>query len=311
MMNKKKLSFFVILLVLINLKSFSNEGVYIVYNVHNQIITNIDIKKESKYLTALNIQLSNLDKNKIFNISKESILRENVKKIEILKYFNLNAENPNLDLYIKNFYTKLKLNNIIEFKNYLKKNDLTLAYVRKKIGIELAWNQLIYEKYKSQVKIDTQKIKDQIKQTSSQINEKVYLLSEIIFENDTKISFEQKVKNINQSINGIGFKNTANIYSTSDSAKFGGNLGWIEEKKLSKKILRSIEKLSTNEHSLPIQVGSAFLILKIEELKTQKKITDSAQELTKRIEYEKTRQLDQFSKIYYNKIRINTNIDEL
>tara|TARA_B100000787_G_scaffold86386_1_gene63716 strand:+ start:4628 stop:5560 length:933 start_codon:yes stop_codon:yes gene_type:complete len=310
-MNKKKLSFFVILLVLINLKSFSNEGVYIVYNVHNQIITNIDIKKESKYLTALNIQLSNLDKNKIFNISKESILRENVKKIEILKYFNLNAENPNLDLYIKNFYTKLKLNNIIEFKNYLKKNDLTLAYVRKKIGIELAWNQLIYEKYKSQVKIDTQKIKDQIKQTSSQINEKVYLLSEIIFENDTKISFEQKVKNINQSINEIGFKNTANIYSTSDSAKFGGNLGWIEEKKLSKKILRSIEKLSTNEHSLPIQVGSAFLILKIEELKTQKKITDSAQELTKRIEYEKTRQLDQFSKIYYNKIRINTNIDEL
>tara|TARA_B100000795_G_scaffold245450_1_gene210583 strand:+ start:2872 stop:3804 length:933 start_codon:yes stop_codon:yes gene_type:complete len=310
-MNKKKLSFFVILLVLINLKSFSNEGVYIVYNVHNQIITNIDIKKESKYLTALNIQLSNLDKNKIFNISKESILRENVKKIEILKYFNLNAENPNLDLYIENFYTKLKLNNIIEFKNYLKKNDLTLAYVRKKIGIELAWNQLIYEKYKSQVKIDTQKIKDQIKQTSSQINEKVYLLSEIIFENDTKISFEQKVKNINQSINEIGFKNTANIYSTSDSAKFGGNLGWIEEKKLSKKILRSIEKLSTNEHSLPIQVGSAFLILKIEELKTQKKITDSAQELTKRIEYEKTRQLDQFSKIYYNKIRINTNIDEL
>ena len=311
MMNKKKLSFFVILLVLINLKSFSNEGVYIVYNVNNQIITNIDIKKESKYLTALNIQLSNLDKNKIFNISKESILRENVKKIEILKYFNLNAENPNLDLYIENFYTKLKLNNIIEFKNYLKKNDLTLAYVRKKIGIELAWNQLIYEKYKSQVKIDTQKIKDQIKQTSSQINEKVYLLSEIIFENDTKISFEQKVKNINQSINEIGFKNTANIYSTSDSAKFGGNLGWIEEKKLSKKILRSIEKLSTNEHSLPIQVGSAFLILKIEELKTQKKITDSAQELTKRIEYEKTRQLDQFSKIYYNKIRINTNIDEL
>ena len=161
------------------------------------------------------------------------------------------------------------------------------------------------------MKIDTQKIKDQIKQTSSQINEKVYLLSEIIFENDTKISFEQKVKNINQSINEIGFKNTANIYSTSDSAKFGGNLGWIEEKKLSKKILRSIEKLSTNEHSLPIQVGSAFLILKIEELKTQKKITDSAQELTKRIEYEKTRQLDQFSKIYYNKIRINTNIDEL
>ena len=108
-MNKKKLSFLVILLVLINLKSFSKEGVYIVYNVNNQIITNIDIEKESRYLTALNRQLDKLGKNQIFNISKESILRENVKKIEILKYFNLNAENPNLGMYIKNFYTMLKL----------------------------------------------------------------------------------------------------------------------------------------------------------------------------------------------------------
>ena len=311
MMNKKKLSFLVILLVLINLKSFSKEGVYIVYNVNNQIITNIDIEKESRYLTALNRQLDKLGKNQIFNISKESILRENVKKIEILKYFNLNAENPNLGLYIKNFYTMLKLNNVTEFENYLKENNLTLNYVRKKIGIELAWNQLIFERYKDQVNIDTQKLKDQIKQTSSQINEKVYLLSEIIFENDSKISFEQTVKNINKSIKEIGFKNTANIYSTSDSAKFGGNLGWIEEKKLSKKILSSIKTLDINDHSSPIRIGSAFLILKIEDLKTQKKITDNTEELSKRIQYEKTRQLDQFSKIYYNKIKINTNIDEL
>ena len=67
-MNKKKLSFFIILLVLINLKSFSKEGVYIVYNVNNQIITNIDIEKESRYLTALNRQLDKLGKNQIFNI---------------------------------------------------------------------------------------------------------------------------------------------------------------------------------------------------------------------------------------------------
>jgi peptidyl-prolyl cis-trans isomerase SurA len=311
MINKKKISFLVILLILINLKSFSEENIYIVYNVDDQIITNIDIQKESRYLIALNTQLGNLDKNEIFKISKESILREKVKQIEVLKYFDLSKENPSLNNYIKNFYLRMKLSSETEFENYLKKNDLTLTFIKQKIEIELSWNQLIYDRYKNQINIDTEKLKKKINLTSSQLNERVYLLSEIVFENSKEISFEQKVQNINESIKKIGFKNTANIYSTSDSAKFGGNIGWVEEKKLSKKILDVIKPLNINEHTLPIQIGGAFLILKKKELKVQKKIINKAEELDKRIQYESTKQLDRFSKIYYNKIKINTSINEL
>ena len=55
--------------------------------MNNQIITNIDIENESKYLIALNNQLKNLDNKKILEIARESIIKETVKKIEILKYF--------------------------------------------------------------------------------------------------------------------------------------------------------------------------------------------------------------------------------
>ena len=312
-MIKKKIRFiFIILLLgLINFKSFSQEKVFIVYNVNNEIITNIDVEKESRYLIALNVQLKNLSKNKIIEISKESILRERIKKIELVKYFDLSEKNPGIENYIKNFYLKLKLNNQSDFQNYLKNYDLTLDYVEKKIQVEIAWNQLIYENYKNQINIDKKKLKNEIKKKENVNTEKVYLLSEIIFEKNNQENIEKRISNINQSIREIGFENTANIYSVSDSAKFGGSIGWVEEDKLSNKISKKITKLNIGEHTLPIQVGSSFLILKIEEIKYEKKLINKKEELNRKINSETSRQLDQFSKIYYNKIKINTNINEL
>ena len=310
MINKKKIILIIIVLVLTTIKSFTKESVFIVYNVNNEIITNIDIEKESRYLNALNNQLKNLDKNKVLEIAKESSLRERVKKIELSKYFNLDVKNSSTDFYIKNFYKKLKFNNQNEFEDYLKKNRLTLNYIEKKINIEIHWNQLIYDKYKNQVNIDIEKLKNELKNNNN-ISEKVYLLSEIIFEKNTQNNFNEKFKNIKESIKEIGFKNTANIYSISDSAKFGGDIGWIEERKLSQKFLKSIKNLKIGEYTIPIQVGSSFLILKIDNIKIEKKLIDDEQELKKKIQFETSRKLEQFSKNYYNMIKINTIVNEL
>ena len=310
MINKKKISLIIIVLLLTTIKSFTKESVFIVYNVNNEIITNIDIEKESRYLNALNNQLKNLDKNKVSEIAKESSLRERVKKIELSKYFNLDVKNSSTDFYIKNFYKKLKFDNQNEFENYLKKNKLTLNYIEKKINIEIHWNQLIYDKYKNQVNIDIEKLKNELKNNNN-ISEKVYLLSEIIFEKNTQNNFNEKFKNIKESIKEIGFKNTANIYSISDSAKFGGDIGWIEERKLSQKFLKSIKNLKIGEYTIPIQVGSSFLILKIDNIKIEKKLIDDEQELKKKIQFETSRRLEQFSKNYYNMIKINTIVNEL
>ena len=310
-MNSKIFVIIFFIFLAFTFKVSSKEDVFISYKVNDQIITNIDIKKEAQYLISLNNQLTNLGENEILRISKESALREKIKKIELIKYFNLGGEDQNITAYIERIYLQLKLNDRMELEEYLNKYGITVDYVEKKIQIEMYWNQLIYQKYINQINIDKTKLKNEIKKNKDNLENKIYQLSEIVFEVDNKTTLDKKNKDINESISEIGFKNTANIYSISDSSKFGGDIGWIEETKLSKNILTIISKLNVGEYSPSIQLGSDYLILKIEEIKFEKKITDKDEELNKRVEFDTNRQLEQFSKIYYNKVKINSVINEL
>ena len=310
-MNKIKIIFILILLIIINSKSYSKENLFIVYTVNDELITSIDLKKESNYLVALNNQLKNLNKKKILEIAEESILRETIKKIELNKFFDLKKKNPLVENYIKEFYLRLNLKNEEEFQKYLNDYGLSIDFIKQKIQIEITWNKLIYEIFKNQIQIDDEKIHKEIVSSKNDINEKLYLLSEIEFEIKNKDSFNEQKNNINKSIKEIGFKNSANIYSISDSSKFGGEIGWIAEKKLSKKIFNVIINLNVGEYTNPISTGTSFIILKINEIKYEKKIVNIKQEVDKKIEFETERQLKQYSKIYYNKVKINTNINEL
>ena len=310
-MPKVKFILFLFLLLIISFKSSTAENFYIVYKVNNEIITNSDIEKEYRYLVSLNNQLKNLEKQKIIELSKESALREKIKKIELIKYFDLKTINIDIDNYLENFYRNLNINNKKEFEEYLQSNKISLNYVQKKIEIEILWNQLIYDRYIGQINIDTNQLKEKVKKLISTKKQKKYSLSEILFDIENNSNFEKKLENINQSISEIGFKNTANIYSISDSSKFGGKIGWIEEQKLSTKILEQLKALEVGQYTSPVQVGSSFLILKIEEIKYENAIINEDEELNKMIQFETSKQLDQFSKIFYEKIKINSFINEL
>ena len=310
-MRKLKIISILILFTIINTNSFSSERAFIVYNINDELITNIDLEKEANYLTALNNQLKNLDKKQIIGIAEESIIRETIKKIEVNKYFNLANKNPIVENYIKNFYLRLGLENEEEFKVYLRNNDLTIDFVKKKIQIEITWNKLIYEKFKNQVMIDKNAIRKEAQSNKNENKEKLYLLSEIVFEIKNKDDLDKKKSDINKSIKEIGFKNSANIFSVADSSKFGGQIDWIAEKQISKKIFTEINNLEIGEYTNPIQTGSSFLILKVNDIKYEERKINIDQEILNKIDIETDRQLQQYSKIYYNKIKINTNIDEL
>ena len=310
-MPKVKFILFLFLLLVISFKSSTAENFYIVYKVNNEIITNSDIEKEYRYLVSLNNQLKNLEKQKIIELSKESALREKIKKIELIKYFDLKTINIDIDNYLENFYRNLNINNKKEFEEYLQSNKISLNYVQKKIEIEILWNQLIYDRYIGQINIDRNQLKEKVKKLISTKKQKKYSLSEILFDIENNSNFEKKLENINQSISEIGFKNTANIYSISDSSKFGGKIGWIEEQKLSTKILEQLKTLEVGQYTSPLQVGSSFLILKIEEIKYENAIINEDEELNKMIQFETSKQLDKFSKIFYEKIKINSFINEL
>ncbi len=282
----------------------------IVHNIQGEIITNIDIKNEFKYLLALNNNLKNLEKKKILDISNESIIREKIKKIEILKNYNeIKIDEEYLQMLIKNAYLRLGLKSPSDFALYLKGYDLILSDVEKKISIDALWNELILQKYSSQVKIDEDKIEKEILESDT-MQSKEYLLSEIIFEIDNKEQIDNKYQEIVNSIDKIGFENSASIYSFSQSSKIGGDIGWISDNSINNKIKENISRLKIGEISKPIILSNGILILKVINTKKSKIEIDYKSELKKAINYEKNRQLNQYSKIYFNKVKKNLTFNE-
>ena len=283
---------------------------HVILKVNNQIITNIDLNNEYQYLLALNSELSNIEEKTILELAKESIIREQIKKNEILKYYNLGEDRDYLEPVIRNFYEKLNIDDEDSFKNYLNKYGLKLASIKDKVEIEILWNRLIGIKYKNQLNIKEEILKQKIEKNSNDKTIKEYELSEIIFQIDSTNDMENKISLIQKKIEEQGFKNTANIYSISESSKFGGSLGWINEKQLSQEINLAINKLRIGEISKPIKISNGFLILKIDNLKQKEIEIDKKKLLEEAILFETNKQYGQFSIIYYNKIKLNSIISE-
>jgi len=296
------LSILLVCFVLNNAKSIESK---IIHNIENEVITNIDIKNEFKYLIALNNSLKELDKEKLLNISNQSIIREKIKKIEILKNFKeMELNEDYYELLLKNIYTRLNLKSINEFNIYLKDYDLKIEDIKTKITIDTLWNELIIQKYNSKIVINETKIKKEILK-NSKIKLKEYQLAEIIFEVTNKEGIEKKYNQIVKSINDIGFENSAATYSFSETGKIGGDIGWINENSLNNNIKKNISTLQIGEITKPIILSNGILVLKLINIKNSEANIDIENELKKAINYERNRQLNQYSKIYYNKVKKN------
>lgn len=288
-------------------KSISIEN-KIILKINNSIITSVDIKNEANYLKALNPNLINLEDYKIIQIAKNSLIREKIKEFEISKLDNQSISSDYIESIIKSIYSNIGITSKDEFLNYINKLNINILDVEKKLSIEALWNQLIYRKYYSKLKIDKNKIRQEIKKNKQTFNS--YLLYEILFnaeENDKILELHNKIK---KSIDENGFENTASIYSISNSSNSGGKLGWINENAVNKKILTKISNLKKGEYSKPITIPGGFLILKVEDIKVIEKNIDIETELSERIKAIQNEQLNQYSNIYFNKVKREIVIDE-
>ena len=309
-MIKKVVLFFWVFIFNLNLIDELKSEIYIHVKVDDEIITNYDLKKESEYLKILNPNLNQISDVEILNLAKRSLIKEIIKRKEIEKFKTLDSDNSFIDNYLQNLYSKLNYNNESDFESDLKKkNNYSLNQVKEKIKIELLWNELIFSKYSNQLNIDRKELTLKINQLSNEI-QKQYLLSEIIFKKQKDQSLEKLIDQIKLSINDIGFNNTANIYSIAESSKFGGKVGWINENSLSQNIIKKLKLINENEYTDIIQIGNNYLILKIDQIKMSKIQINKDEELEKLIKFETNKQLNQFSRIYFDKSKINYSINE-
>ena len=301
---KLKIIFFILLIILFKIKNSIALENKILFKIDNEIITTIDIYEEIRFLKIFNPESNNLNEEELFEISKNSILRDKIKKIEIMKFIKeLKTDDKFLLKFIKNRYSKMNINSLENFESLLKFNNLNVKNVKEKFYIELIWNDLIYQKFHDKVIIDKERIKNEILQNPKKEKQKELLLSEIMFIVNDKADFKNRYEKILLDIKNLGFKKAAILHSTSDTASNGGLIGWIKEDNLNQNIKDIIFELLPGQLSKPIRTSSGFIIIKIEDEKEYVTEFNLAKKIEEVVRFKTDDQLSQFSSMYFNKLK--------
>jgi len=316
---KKKIFFLLFIFLHLYTSNVSSLENKIILKINNKIITTFDIIQEEKYLIVLNQNLKKINQNKLKVIAKDSIIKEKIKEIELEQYYEINnvLNDANLKKIIKNLYQTLGFQEEKEFKSYLEAQNLNFLLIKRKLAIEMLWNNLIFKKFNNRVIIDEIAVKNNL---DKEINElrlsKDVLLSEILIRNSNNLKLDIIYSEILKSIKNVGFAATANIFSISETAKIGGKVGWVNEISLSKQIQKNIINLEKGQISKPIKINENFLILRVDDIKTNKQNIDKQnidkqKIISNKILYKKNQQLERFSLAYFFKIKQNIQINEL
>lgn len=301
---KLKIIFFILLIILFKIKNSIALENKILFKIDNEIITTIDIYEEIRFLKIFNPESNNLNEEELFEISKNSILRDKIKKIEIMKFIKeLKTDDKFLLKFIKNRYSKMNINSLENFESLLRFNNLNVKNVKEKFYIELIWNDLIYQKFHDKVIIDKERIKNEILQNPKKEKQKELLLSEIMFIVNDKADFKNRYEKILLDIKNLGFKKAAILHSTSDTASNGGLIGWIKEDNLNQNIKDIISELLPGQLSKPIRTSSGFIIIKIEDKKEYVTEFNLAKKIEEVVRFKTDDQLSQFSSMYFNKLK--------
>jgi len=308
-MVKKIILILILSMIFIIRLSYSIENIVAV-KINNEIITSLDIEEEVNYLSSLNSSLKDLERSELLLISKNSLIKEKIREIELLKYKqNLEITDDIFEKVIIMNYSKLGINTKEKFLEFIKSKNIEYGKIKKKLTIEIFWNELILSKFGSKVKIDEKKLKKQIENSKKRKN-KSFLIQEIVFNIQDKSQLEFKFKEIEESIKNRGFKNTALIYSVSETSKSGGEIGWINENSLNDLIKKNLLDLKMGEYTKPILTPGGFVVLKLDDVRESELEIDLNNELEKLIKQNTNQQLNQFSNLYFNKIKNNTIINE-
>ena len=298
--------FFILVKISSNSIALENK---ILFKVNNEIITSLDVLTEIKYLGLINNDFNKLDGSRNFEIAKKSLIREKIKKIELIRFLKkIQVKDETLDNVLLSYFSKIGINSIKEFNNFFAKEEIDPNTIKQKIAVEILWNQMIYQKFKQKVNVDRTSIKDGLTKNKFQ---KEFLLSEILFELGKDEKLNHKYKVILKDINEKSFEQAALSYSISDTNNVGGKLGWIKESVLGPKIKKKIEKKEVGEITSPIVTPGGFLMLKIENVRNVEKKLNLEKEIELVYREKVNEQLNQFSNIYFNKIKKDIKINEI
>ena len=304
---------YTIFLIFFFLNTSDAVDIQIKYKINNEIITNQDIVNEINYLIAMNKNLKDLSREQVKSFAINSVIQEKIKLIELRKSFDLEnlSDNAN-ELILRNIFLRTNKQNKNDLEDYMSGFDIKFEEIEMKFKIELLWNKLIYDRFFEKVFINRDELKNKINiNLKNKKNIYEYNIREILFEISEKEDLNSKITKIKDTIKSTNFGTAATIYSISNTSDKEGEIGWVKETQLSREILKKIKTLKINEFTEPFIVGNGYLILELKNIRKIEEKIDVDKELEMLVEKETDRQLNQYSTIYFNKIKKNVLINEL
>ena len=303
--------FFIIIFINIESNSFALTKNKIIASVEDQIISSYELKNEIKtilFLSNQDINQKNIDIAKKQAMTK--LINYKLKKNQIIK-FNIQSDNSaQVNNYLKNLSSKYKTD-INGIKKIFKNKNLDFEIYLDEIETEFNWQKLIFSKFKEKIILNDEEISKELKDfIKTQSNLMEYKLAEIEIPLKNNSEDKSTILEINNQINEIGFEKTAIKYSISTSSLDGGNIGWINSRSLSKKILDMLNEMNINDISQPIIQTNTTTILKLLDKKTIDIKNTDIDKLKKRLVKAKRNELlNLYSNNYLSKLRNNALIE--
>ena len=310
LLNKKKtLLILIVFFIFCFTKVNSNINNSVIISVGNQPITYLDLIKEMKLISLLNnITVDNSNRETIKSVAVQGLITRKIKEMEIEKFKIKNYNKKDLEILVGRTSKNLGTNES-GLKRLLIQKNLKFENLKERFKTDLKWNTLIFQLYNNKIVLNTNELENKIRAEIEKVNEeRMFLLSEIeinrVNENE-KIILDKILK----SIQAEGFEKTAKKFSVSSSSEYGGNIGWINQKNLSKKIYENIKLLKIEEISKPIFLDETIVIIK---KAGERKYGKNIEKIKNRVvRQEKEKKLQMFSKSHYSKLEKTIQINFL
>ena len=308
MINIKKIIFLVLISLICIEKGNTEISDALFMTVGNKPITKSDVVNEIKIILILNNESYSVEKmDELHQIAVNSIIKRSIKQIEIEKNTFLKFNNEDLEKKLIQLAINLNMD-LDTLKNICESNALDFLLIENQIKTELFWNSLIFELYRSRIKINSEEIEERLKlmQNKEQINE--YLISEILIKSVEKNNLELEIEKLKNKIKIEGFENIARKLSISESSANGGMLGWVNENIMSEKVKSAIVAAPVGDVSEPILLPEGILIFKIRDKRKVKNNISLEEAKNQLINSEKTKILQMYSLSHYDKLRRSVSI---
>lgn len=247
---------------------------FVIARVNSKVITYLELMDRYHFvLLASKINAKSIqDKKMILNQIMDKMIDEELIRQE--------AANMKIEVTADEIQTAIddvalqQRKNAAQFKLSLSQKNISVINYVRQIEADIMWSKIIADTLRPKVKITDAEIQEFFEQQKLNTNITKLFIAEVFIPNGEK-SAEISAKLVSELRSGADFRSIVKQFSRDSlSVENNGEIGWVSQKDLDKKIYDEVSKLKKGEYSNPILLADGYYIYKLLNTKFENKIED-------------------------------------